>query len=325
MLGPRITESDKASQRLQKKIKAVRDNAEAVLKGLRSKIKMEIDMLTVEKADELLKHNSWNRPLSEQHAQRISRAITEGRWRFNGETIKIARGGERHEEVDAAGKGNGKWRTAKEGDILDGQHRCFAVIYSGIPVPTIIVYGIEHDAFSTIDTISKARSGGDTIALCKVGRYRPSVATALTWLIRWQRGIITDFKAPQNRIENYHIEEAHASHSAIMHAVEVAHTARGIVNPGLLAFLYYIIDNHDHEVAERFIKTLVDPAGFGMTDPFYRLRATFLSRTYDRKNTLLTIALTIKAANAAHQGQKLQSLQWRQGGKSPEPFPALEF
>ena len=38
---------------------------------------------------------------------------------------------------------------------------------------------------------------------------------------------------------------------------------------------------------------------------------------------MLTL-LAIKAINAAWQGQRLTTLQWRGQGKSPEEFPVLE-
>jgi hypothetical protein len=41
--------------------------------------------------------------------------------------------------------------------------------------------------------------------------------------------------------------------------------------------------------------------------------------------TLMTIALSIKAANAAHRDQKMNALAWRSQGKNPEAFPVLDI
>jgi hypothetical protein len=258
--------------------------------------------LTPARAVELLEANGVNRPLSEVHAQRIARQITGGKWQFNGDTIKIA----------------------DTGDVLDGQHRLWAVIYADKAVETMIVYGVERAAFATIDTLRKPRSGGDTLALNGATRYRNITAAALQWLIRWQRGVFEDWKAPKNRVENSDIEEAYLAHPGMIHAVESAMKLRGLANPSVTAFFFYVLTNRNAELAERMMTTLEDPANVGVNDPFFRLRAYFTAEHHKRKEPLITVALAIKAANAAHRGQKIQNLAWRNQGKSPEAFPQLE-
>lgn len=263
----------------------------------------EIITLTVAIALKLLEHNTFNRPLSDRHVQRLARQIIEGKWKFNGDTVKVAKGG----------------------DVLDGQHRLWAVIEAKKSIKTIIVYEIARDAFSTIDTIRRMRSGGDVLALSGVTRYRVIIATALTWMLRWQRGVLEDFKAPQNRIENSDIEEAFSGHPGMVRAAERATKLRRITNPSIMAFLYYVITNRDADLAERMMDTLENPARRGVDDPFFRLRAYFTADHLKRKEPLISIALTIKAANAAHRNKDIQALSWRAQGKSPEAFPTLNF
>src|SRR5215471_7565954 len=98
--------------------------------------KLDTIILSPERAAELLEHNSYNRPLSQPHVERIARQIRDGKWKFNGDTIKIS----------------------TNGDVLDGQHRLWAVLEAKKAIETVIVYGIERDAFATIDTIRKHRS-----------------------------------------------------------------------------------------------------------------------------------------------------------------------
>ncbi len=92
-----------------------------------------------------------------------------------------------------------------------------------------------------------------------------------------------------------------------------------------MAFLYYVITNRDADLAERMMETLENPAKRGMDDPFFRLRAYFTADHLRRKEPLVTIALTIKAANAAHQNKNVQALSWRSQGKSPEACPTRNF
>lgn len=262
---------------------------------------LETIMLTPARAAELLEHNKLNRPISDSHVSRLERQIVLGKWRFNGDTIKIS----------------------TEGDVLDGQHRLWAVMGAKKPIDTIVVTGIHRDAFATIDTLRKPRSGADVLALNGAERYRNLTASALQWLIRYQRGVIESFRDPKNRVENSDIEEAFAAHPMIAQAVERCMSLRNMVNPAIIAFLYYVLTNKDAELAERMITTLEDPAGVSVSDPFFKFRSYLTMSRQKQRVPVVTIALAIKAINAAHQGEKIQTLTWRNQGNKPEKFPAL--
>lgn len=252
-------------------------------------------------ATKLLERNTLNRPISDLHVHRIARQIINGMWRFNGDTIKVA-------QTD---------------DVLDGQHRLWAVIEAKMSIRTIIVYGIERDAFATIDTVRKLRSGGDTLALCGVSRYRNIASAALQWLIRWQRGVIQTHRAPENKVENSDVESTFTENPHITQAVERANGFRSLANPSIVGFFYYVLANRNPDLAERMMNTLEDPSQVAMHDPFFRLRAYFTTEHHKRKDPIVTIALMIKAANAAYRGEKLRALSWRCQGSRAEAFPTL--
>ena len=272
----------------------------AVAKPLGTHGQPEVIELTPEYAMQLLEHNTLNRPLSQQHVNRIANQITTGEWKFNGDTIKVA----------------------STGDVLDGQHRLWAVIEAKRSVETIIVYGIERDAFATIDTLRRMRSGADVLALSGAQRYRGHMAMALKWLILWQRGKITEWQNPHNRIENADIERAYADNPAIAEAVKRVMPLQVVARASTLAFLYYVFVNRNEELAERMVKTLENPSGVSMDDPFFRLRA-YLTTEKRTADPLMVMAIAIKAANAAFEGRSLRALSWRRQGQTPEPFPTL--
>lgn len=261
----------------------------------------KIVTLSPEDAMHMLESNASNRPLNDQHVRRIARQIAEGKWRFNGDTIKISTGN----------------------DILDGQHRLWAIIEAKVPVETIVVRGIEPDAFATIDTLRKPRSGADVLALLGATHHRVVISTALQWLTRWQRKCLEEYRTPKNRIENSDVEQAFTDNPGMARAAEAASKLRGLANPGLIAFFYFILTNRNPDLAERMMHTLEHPAGVGVNDPFFRLRGYFTSDKA-RKDPLTTIALMIKAANAAHRGGEIRVLSWRTQGSFPEPFPTLD-
>jgi hypothetical protein len=70
--------------------------------------------------------------------------------------------------------------------------------------------------------------------------------------------------------------------------------------------------------------TLETPSGVGMNDPFFRLRAYFLNEK-SRRDPLVSIALMVKAANAAYEGREVKTLNWRNQGSFAEPFPTLSI
>jgi hypothetical protein len=255
--------------------------------------------VTPEDAAALLEANGSNRPLNDQHVRRIARQIIDGKWRFNGDTVKIA----------------------STNDILDGQHRLWAIIEAKIAVETIVVRGIEPDAFATIDTLRKPRSGSDILALLGATHHRSTISTGLQWLIRWQRKTLEDYRAPLNRLENSDVEQAYRDNPGITRAAERANRLRTLTNPGLLAFFYFVLTNRNPDLAERMMHTLENPAGVGINDPFFRLRAYFTH--IGRKDPLTTIVLMIKAANAAHEGREIKLLNWRSQGSFAEVFPKL--
>lgn len=263
---------------------------------------MQRIVLTPEMATELLECNTINRPLSDSHVHRIARQINDGKWKFNGDTIKIA----------------------KTGDVLDGQHRLWAIIEAKKPVDTILVQGIEKDAFSTIDTLRKPRSGADVVALAGQLRYRSVISAALSWMMRWQHGVLQDYRNAANKIENSDIEEMFRAHPGMVQAVERVRKVRSLVNHPIIAFLYYLLANRNAELAERLISTLEDPAGVGVMDPFYKLRMFFTTDHHRRKEPLVIIALAIKAINAAHKGEKINVLVWKNQGSRVEEFPTLK-
>lgn len=269
--------------------------------------RLETVTLTPDMAMQLLEHNGLNRPLNGNHVERISRQIKNGKWRFNGDTIKIA------QPVDG------------REDVLDGQHRLWAVIESKQAVETVIIYGIERDAFATIDTLRKPRSGADVLALNGATSHRPTIAQALMWLLRYRRGVLAEYTSPKHRIENSDVEQCYVENMGIVKAAERASKLRRVGNPAILTFLYYIIVNRNPELAERMMRTLEYPSAVGIDDPFFCLRSYFLTDHIKNKNPLVSIAYGIKAANAAHRGERMKMLMWRNQGDKPEPFPVLKI
>jgi hypothetical protein len=126
-------------------------------------------------AKKLWDNRAANRSHRMWRSQKISNDIKAGEWKNNGETIKIN----------------------QDGKMEDGQHRCMAVILSNTPIEVTIAFGIPPDSFDTIDQ-GAARSNADM--LCRDGeKYSGLLASALTWLSRYETGIDTGIRSALSR------------------------------------------------------------------------------------------------------------------------------
>lgn len=258
-------------------------------------------VLTPEIAMEMLEANKHNRPLRQSLINRITDQIRRGLWKFNGDTIKIS----------------------TTFDVLDGQHRLWSVIEAKRPVETLVVFGIDREAFDTIDTLRNYRTATDTVALEGVTRHRAAVATALAWLVRYDRGVMTEYRLPKNRVENADVKEAFRANPNIIAAAEATSRLRRLLNPGLMTFFHYIISNQNTALAEELVDILVDPGRTAVTHPYFQFRA-HLTSEHVQKEPVKTTALMIKASNAAYRGHKLAALEWRPQGRNPDRFPVLD-
>lgn len=90
-------------------------------------VKVVVTTITPESAQRLLRENSHNRPLNTKRVRRLATIIKEGRWRLNGDTVKVD----------------------KKSRLLDGQHRLHAVIQSDRPIQTLLVTGLDPSVFDT--------------------------------------------------------------------------------------------------------------------------------------------------------------------------------
>jgi hypothetical protein len=260
--------------------------------------------LTPALATKLLEANSANRPLSDAHVNRIAAQIRAGKWRFNGDTIKIG----------------------ADGSVLDGQHRLWAVIEADKAVDTFLVTGIDRDSFATIDTVRRMRSGADVLALSGSERHRRCAATALAWLVRFERGVAKNYRDPAMRVENADVEDAFARHPGIVDSIARTTPLRNVCNPGLVGVIHYMVHSRRPDLAERMIATMTDPAPVGIDDPFFRLRAVYIEHRRDKGfDSVWNLAVAIKAANTAARGETMKHLVWRGKGARAEEFPELEL
>src|SRR5882672_220030 len=98
----------------------------------------EVVSLTPVLAMLLLERNDGNRNIFRSNCEAIKNDILGGRWMFNGESIVIS----------------------SSGKLLDGQHRCEAVLQTKTAIMVTLAFGARDDARFTID-IGKPKSAAN--------------------------------------------------------------------------------------------------------------------------------------------------------------------
>nr|UVX73952.1 MAG: ParB-like nuclease domain [Bacteriophage sp.] len=112
------------------------------MKTLKSSLKFSVVEITPKDAEVLLQKYLHNRPISGDNITKYSIQMSEGKWGLNGQAIIID----------------------DEGCTCDGWHRLEACIRSGKPFQTVLIEGVKHETWTTIDT-GKTRSAGDVFGI----------------------------------------------------------------------------------------------------------------------------------------------------------------
>jgi hypothetical protein len=126
----------------------------------------EVDV-TPEVATEWLASMGVNRKLSLSNAEAIALAMTEGNWHNDGTPI----------------------RFNENGQMIDGQHRCTAIVETGKTQRLFVVRNVPQEAMTTLDT-GKTRSRSDVLSIFDpTVRDVHALAAAATIIIRWGKGV----------------------------------------------------------------------------------------------------------------------------------------
>lgn len=120
--------------------------------------------VTPDLAEKWLGQNNHNRNLRDRAVAAYARDMKAGNWAENGESIKFA----------------------KDGTLLDGQHRLWAVVDSGVTVRMLVVTGLEGSDQETMDA-GRKRSLSDALHLR--GEINSSIlGSVLRRTLMWEHG-----------------------------------------------------------------------------------------------------------------------------------------
>lgn len=203
---------------------------------MKSKPTFEIETITPSVATKYLEQNRKNRPIARGTVEFYADAIRAGHWLFNGEAIKF----------DC------------NGDLVDGQHRLHAIAKAGKAIQTLVIRGLDPQAFKTIDT-GRQRNGGDVLALRGI-LYSGKMSSAYRLLYR----LVIGKSAQKRRISNTQLLQLVDEHPDM---IELGYEAmRAPITNDFYAgqhqiYFFYLAQSIAPPLARRFLAELRNPEG----------------------------------------------------------------
>jgi hypothetical protein len=263
-------------------------------------IKSGIEQVTPELAEEWLGRNSHNRPLRNNRVAELAGAMKRGEWTLNGDAI----------------------RWSRDGVLLDGQHRLWAVVESGVSITTVVIRGLDESVQETMDTGAR-RSLKDTLVL-RGESGGSKLAAIITYKWRLDNGHVRMASVRPSIAQGISTLE---QHPALRDAGRMADRLRQRfpMSQAMAAVVYYEFATIDQDDADVFWSKLVDGVELKEHDPIFVLRR-YLERqamqgTAARSGALTVHALMNKAWNAWRDGQEVDGLSWKASGMKAEAFP----
>lgn len=263
-------------------------------------VKTEIEKITPELAAIYLKKNTSNRPIRGNTVKAYASEIKRGAWVVNGEAIKF----------DTDGK------------LIDGQHRLNAVIMAGISIDSLVVRGINHQAFDTLDVGAK-RSAKDVLSLSG-HKNCATLAAAAKILFLFKKTSKFNLHRTDIVVTNRDILEFCEQRSLLEICASYVNSRNQLKklagSGGVLCAMHYLFLMANEEKCFSFLESLESGANLGINHPILALRAKLFeesSRNYRTAGEL--IALYIKAWNAFLINKEIKQLRF----SASEEFPKI--
>lgn len=257
------------------------------------------EVITPDLACAYLERNTGNRHIRQTHVTRLARDMITGNWKLNGEPISFD----------------------KEGNLINGQHRLWACIMAKVNFETVVIRGVESEAYTTID-IGRPKSIADFLLRDHV--KNANVVAAIVRLVLFhERNQLSMQKNGNLTPTIAEVEEGLLRHPGVVESAAWASTdVKSIMRPSIAGFMHYLMSARFPDTWKVFTTQLVHGVELSMDDPVFHLRKHLLKQRGRRDmklDSMYALAITIKAFNALLEGRSVQVLAWRPNEKFPEP------
>jgi hypothetical protein len=237
-----------------------------------------------------------NRPVSRARVKTIARAITAGLWQTNGQTIVLC----------------------PEFRLLDGRHRCLAIVDAGRSVQTFVVCGVDPACFLTMDQGGK-RSGADVLAIAG-NPHAQTLASALRWCWRYEHQQMLSATIP---LLDYELPGYLAQHPTLITSVSWGLMLKALLPAGAATMLHMRMHAQDPGLAKAVFLALASGLELTASDPVYLVRERYISlgRALYHTAVVERAAAIVRAWNGRRRGRPMPQGKW--AGTSAQ-FPTVE-
>jgi hypothetical protein len=248
-----------------------------------------------------LGRNTHNRTVRQRVVNAYVRDLKAGEWRLTGEAVKFA----------------------KDGTLLDGQHRLLAIVEADVTATTLVVRGLDPEVQDVMDTGSK-RTAADILILAEYDNA-PLLAAAAKWAVLYDTNRLyvdrTNRSVTHADIRSY-VED----NALLLESTRFAASLRNQIDlpPSLLATAVYLTSRVDRDASEEFFARLADGVGLRRGDPILALRSRLreIAQRKQRVEPEAFLSLVLRAWNARRAGRQLASIPIYRAGvaiRCPEP------
>lgn len=252
------------------------------------------EVITPSHASELLKNNICNRNPKKVHIKSLAHQMRNGQWLYNGEPIIIA----------------------KDGIILDGQHRLYAIIEANVSVEMEVIRGIENNVMHTIDS-GVARTTADSLNLLGYDNSTGLAKTVRNLIQFRNKQTLRESRSRDQLISNKDIIDFIENEPPVIRVFADARTEHNFKKSNILtkseiAVFWYIFKDIDEEKANIFFDKLLCGIDIKADDAVLHLRnKLIIDKT--NKNTSMNystkLKLIFKAWNKFYNNEKCKLLK----------------
>ena len=252
---------------------------------------------------ELVDINVNFRNIRTPRIRELADAITRGEWEVNGETIKFS----------------------PKGELIDGFHRCHAVVLADRAVIVLAVFGVK--SYNNIDT-GASRPLADIL---KIKGYPDvkTLSTTCTWA--WK---LTEEKT---MVDFWHKRPTHpqslrflSKHQKVLQSEQgrASRCRQFLPVPTMASFLFHLrMNGYKESRSDVFVKGLADGIGLEEGDALLAVRNRLIRNKGEvsvrRMKGIEILAVLIKGWNFWVEGRYSKVLSWRGVGEGKEDFPTL--
>ena len=263
---------------------------------------LEIEIITPDKATYWLENSKFsNRNIADRLVDKIARDIKDNKWIYDGNSIKFD----------------------KDGNLIDGQHRLWAVVKAQMNVRCLIVRNLEANATDIIDT-GKSRSHSDVLHFngyvntaslanaCRIAiGYRKNAGNLFEWASGSSKLHCSSSEIVKEAKENKRLVDS-------QQAVVSMKFVRKFMGTGTAAFCHYIFSKKDKLKADEFFYLLDKGTDLPEGHPILALRNCLTIRDHlasklakgGNYRCAYLVALIIKAWNFYVDNSEIRRLKF---------------